>query len=532
MTRRELFIQAALAAGAMSLPGAAAGKPPRCDRTGDGLVAHILPTVSHDRMLLKISLVEPQSRPPELRVGRRRVAGAPTDTQGTHWAFDAGGLEPDTRYGLDLLADGCRIADPWELATFPAPDACPERLRLLVYTCAGGHDLMNEGNGSFYVTWSARRRLFQRALALGPDAAVAIGDHVYWDLRAGRGAQVMGRSPIGVERIGVFDRGAPILGGPNEAVLKRAVGPQVADLYGTLFRSVPTFFLRDDHDYFEDDLVTPELTTFPPDAFAVALARASQWLYYPEFLPDPWRPLDLPGSSAGDRPRGASEGFGTLRFGQLAELLLYDCKGFVTTGADARYVPAPVESWLGARMADPCLRHVVHVPSNPIGYTAGKYMEWYPDVVDVPGQVTDGIPKPGWQPGWRAQHDRLVGAISATPRRVPLVVSGDIHSIAEERILRAGTLDLRANPVVAVITGTPGTGVGWPSLARNTLAQPPTGFEVETVVPVQELNGFHLVDFDPDRVTIRHYRWDRRRQAEAEIDSLEPFQVSTYARRG
>jgi phosphodiesterase/alkaline phosphatase D-like protein len=181
-------------------------------------------------------------------------------------------------------------------------------------------------------------------------------------------------------------------------------------------------------------------------------------------------------------------------------------------------------------MADPCLRHVVHVPSNPIGYTAGKYMEWYPDVVETPGEVTDRVPKPGWQPGWRAQHDRLVSAMSGMRRRVPLVLSGDIHSIAEQRIVRAGSVDLGANPVVSVITATPATGVGWPSVARSTLAQPPTGFEVETVVPVQELNGFHLVDFEPDRVVIRHYRWDRLRQSEAEIDTLEPFQVSEYRR--
>jgi hypothetical protein len=520
-----------MAVGALAVPGhVTPASGARCDRRADDLLAHALPTVSHDRMLLKVSLREPQAKAPELRVGRRRVAGLQTDTTGTHWAFHVTRLEAGTRYTLDLRAGGCRIADPWELTTFPSPDACPDRVRVLVYTCAGGLDLLNESSPGFYVSWSARRRLFERALAFAPDAAVAIGDHVYWDQRVGLGSLVMARSPLFTDRVGVIDRSLPVLGTANEGVLKRAVGPQIAELYGTLFRSVPTFFLRDDHDYFEDDVVTPELTTFPPDRYAVELARASQWLYYPEFLPDPWRPLDLPGSSAADRPRGASEGFGTLRYGQLVEMLLYDCKGFVTTGPDAHYVPATVESWLRARMADPCLRHVVNVPSNPIGYTAGKYMEWYADVVETPGEVTDRVPKAGWQPGWRAQHDRLVSAMSGMRGRVPLVLSGDIHSIAEERIVRAGPVDLRANPLVSVITGTPATGVGWPSLARGTVALPPTGLEVETVVPVQELNGFHLVDFEPDRVTIRHFRWDRRRQSEAEIDTLEPFQVSEYRR--
>lgn len=527
ITRRELLAGTATAAGVLALPRPAAGAR-GCDRSQEGLLVHALPTVNHERILLKASFREPLSGVPELRIGRRAFPGRRTDTASTHWAFDAAGLAAGTRYTLELRADGCRLAEPWELATFPAPDACPERFRVLVYTCAGGHDLLNEISPGFYLSWAQRRRLFARALALGPDAAVVIGDHVYWDLRVGFGSLVMARHPLAVERIGVIDRALPALGSPNEAVLKRAVGPQIADLYGTLFRSVPTFFLRDDHDYFEDDLVTPELTTFPPDAVAVALARATQWLYYPEFLPDPWRPLDLPASSADDRPRGVNEAFGTLRYGQLAELLLYDCKGFVTTGAAASYVPPAVESWLVARMADPCVRHVVHVPSNPMGYTAGKYMEWYPDLVETPGQVTDRVPKPGWQPGWRLQHDRLLAAIAGMPRRVPLVVSGDIHSIAEQRIVRAGGLDLRENPVVSLISGTPACGIGWPSLARNTMAQPPTGFEVETIVPVEEVNGFHLLDFEPDRVTIRHFRWNRLRQAEEEIDRLETFRVSEY----
>jgi len=83
---------------------------------------------------------------------------------------------------------------------------------------------------------------------------------------------------------------------------------------------------------------------------------------------------------------------------------------------------------------------------------------------------------------------------------------------------------------MAIGTTKPSEMVNLVPVARSTLAQPPTGFEVETVVPVQELNGFHLVDFEPDRVVIRHYRWDRLRQSEAEIDTLEPFQVSEYRR--
>jgi hypothetical protein len=368
-----------------------------------------------------------------------------------------------------------------------------------------------------------RRRLLQRALSFEPDAVVANGDHVYWDLRAGIAARATGGSRLAAEQVGVFDRSAGVLGTPNEDVLKRAVGPQIARLYGTMFRSVPVFFLRDDHDYFEDDQVTEELTTFPPDPFMRELARASQWLYYPEFLPDATRP-DLPGSSAPDRPAGVSEAFGTLRFGSLFEGLLYDCKGSMSA---AGLVPLEVEEWITGRMADGATDHVVNIPSNPPGWSAGKYAEWYPDVLDTSGTLTTASPKPGWQGGWLGQHDRLLSAASSMDR-LPLFLSGDIHSIAEGRITVSGDHDLSENPVVSVITGTPGTGVGWPSIARGTPASPPDHLDIDEIVPPIEENGFHIVDFERDKVTIRHFRWNNSDSPNL-IDTLEPFRVSEYS---
>ena len=46
------------------------------------------------------------------------------------------------------------------------------------------------------------------------------------------------------------------------------------------------------------------------------------------------------------------------------------------------------------------------------------------------------VPKPYWQTGWRAQHDRLLQAASARRDRIPLFVNGDLHAIAEGRITR------------------------------------------------------------------------------------------------
>jgi len=62
------------------------------------------------------------------------------------------------------------------------------------------------------------------------------------------------------------------------------------------------------------------------------------------------------------------------------------------------------------------------------------------------------------------------------------------------------------------------------------MAAPPAHLEVEEVVPVLEENGFHVVDFEEEVATIRHFRWDNRDDP-AKIDTLEPLFVSRHPRR-
>ena len=107
---------------------------------------------------------------------------------------------------------------------------------------------------------------------------------------------------------------------------------------GTLLRSAPVFFLQDDHDYFEGDASTDYVVSFPPEPFMLELGRATQHLYYPEFLPDAGRPLGLAGTGARDRAAGASEAFGTLRCGKLLELLRGECR---KDSLDINHVPDP-----------------------------------------------------------------------------------------------------------------------------------------------------------------------------------------------
>jgi hypothetical protein len=175
--------------------------------------------------------------------------------------------------------------------------------------------------------------------------------------------------------------------------------------------------------------------------------------------------------------------------------------------------------------------HVVNVPSNPPGWSAGKWGEWYPDTLGDDGKLTVAKSKPYWQSGWLRQHDRLLAAMSAMPGRVPLVISGDLHAIAEGRIQRTGSVSLANNPVVAVLSGPMGTGdIGWPSAFRGIGPQPSQVLDVqEDLKPIEE-NGFSIVDFTTDSITIRYFKWKAGRDSVESIASLEPFRTSVLRR--
>ncbi len=398
-------------------PASALGQHASSARTTDrwdaGRVRHLLPTVSDSRFLIKTSFTQPLSGAPTLVVGDVRVPGRMNDTAGECWQFYATGLQPARRYRLSLTAaDGSSLCEPWDLSTFPAPDARPERFRVVFFTCAGGpeSDSLTRGN----LPTPIRNRLLRRGLSFEPDAIVANGDHIYWDLHAPR----LGPDRMLTARYREFDHAAPVFGTRNEDVLKRVAAPQILPVYSTDFRSTPVFFLQDDHDHFDNDEAWDFIITFPPPWFQIQLARATQQMYYPEFLPDAARPANLPWSSS-SRERGElSESFGTLRYGRLAEVLLYDVRRTMTlAGPSAVFVDPEVEAWLRARTADSDAAHVIHAPSNPWGWTAGKWGEWYPDVLDANTELTDRVEKPVLADGLaRTARSARAGARGLEPR--------------------------------------------------------------------------------------------------------------------
>ena len=530
LTRREILaLQSMLAAGAFAggpfdlsgfLGGTAAAAEPDWD-AGD--LFHVLPTVNHERALLKCSFREPLPDTPELRVDGRRIMGERTDTRGRFWAFDVAFLRPSTAYELELRTGrGRALAEPWTLSTFPSPDSDIDHVRIGFYHCAGGHEISAATHGR-RTTIAVRRALLSKLASLQPAAIVANGDHLYWDMYSPRFASIYAESEAGLAYVGRFDRSKPIFGTSNEDFVLKGGVEQIVPIYRTTFRSTPVFFLQDDHDYFDNDDATDELVTFPPDHAMLALARSVQKLAYPEFLPDPFRPRGLPGSREDEGRPDISSNFGTLRYGKLLEVLLYDNRRSATTlGPSAVQFDRSVESWLKARMADREVVHVANAPGQPPGWTRGNWYEYYPDLVRD-GRAVVSAPKPYWPRGWLSQHDRIMESIHRMPGRIPLVVSGDIHMSAHGRILRSGDLDMSANPVVTILPGTPGTGE--PGLQATVL--PANHLDVSDEWGPLGVNGFMIADFHRDRVECSFYVWDSRTQGIDSIAGLDPAYVTT-----
>jgi hypothetical protein len=71
--------------------------------------------------------------------------------------------------------------------------------------------------------------------------------------------------------------------------------------------------------------------------------------------------------------------------------MMYDCRRYVSlTGPVGGFVPETAEEWLMQRMAAQETDNVVNLPSTPVGWSAGKWGEWYPDLLQPNGKL--GIP--------------------------------------------------------------------------------------------------------------------------------------------
>ncbi len=501
MYSRRTFLKlsaslAALAAGGYLFRGSSSQK-----------VKHILSSASHEKLAVTLSLSQSTSKLDILLDDSSLVEGKKIDIEGRHWQFIAENLVSNKSYKLQLVSENENIYNAWQLKTFPEPDSEVESVSIMSFTCPGGGDAFRASGREFFKPFKFRQNIFEEGLSKNPDLVISIGDHVYWDLR-GEDSPPVGRNSKLIKfflggylrlRYGAFNRFESGDSPTNEAVLKRIGNEQIASLYGTKFKSVPIFFIPDDHDYFENDDAEEEIVTFPADKFSKSAFKKMADLFYPPLL-------DTPDEKPGRQ-------IGRIRYGNIFEGLMADCAGNMTLGnKKALLISSDHEQWLISRMRESNARHLAFIPSHPLGYTAGKWREWYPDVVaeegatgtvvnellsGLKGSLTTNVDKYLWQEGWFLQHQRLLNSM-ANRQGSRFTFSGDIHAIGASSIIKSGTMNLE-NKVKTFLVGPVSSSTGtWPSFARGITAENPEYLECDLIYPTREENGFTFFSLDND----------------------------------
>ena len=273
-------------------------------------------------------------------------------------------------------------------------------------------------------------------------------------------------------------------------------------LYGTTLRSIPSFFIVDDHDYFENDEFDAKVATLPPDDYGLVAAEQRNISTILNFCPIrtgrsgwpaeisralPKHERQIRHDPFRQSPRGRA-----LRLPPLREL----------QGQARQIIPQWTEDWLVARTRAEDTAHFFHAPSLPFAYCSGKLGDWYPDLLDEStGKMGLADDKPGWQHGWFSQHQRLIQAIASQSKRAAVIVEGDMHATAAGKITRSADINL-TQPVHTILSGTLGTGdVGFPSAYRSVQSTPSLVLDMDQALKPTEKNGFTLIDVTPDTMT-------------------------------
>jgi len=59
---------------------------------------------------------------------------------------------------------------------------------------------------------------------------------------------------------------------------------------------------------------------------------------------------------------------------------------------------------------------------------------------------------------------------------------------------------------------------------------PPAHLDMDEHVKPIEQHGFTIVDFEPDKMTLRMFKWDWKTQGVEAIDTLEPYHTAELRR--
>lgn len=202
---------------------------------------------------------------------------------------------------------------------------------------------------------------------------------------------------------------------------------------------------------------------------------------------------------------------------------MYNCRRFLNlAGEKAQFIPKAAENWLHSRTASQEVKHTFHVPSTPFGWPAGKWGEWYPDLLGKDGQLHDDLNKPYWQKGWQQQHNRILQNMYQAKHKKPLMISGDLHAFASGRIHRNSAMDFSDNPINCYLTGPLGNNV-FPSTFRKIKASTPQSIGIEEDFENIEENGFSIIDVDSRNVSVKMFKFLWGRDNLNDIDNLGAF---------
>ena len=338
--RRDFLRGTAATALSLSAPAdlfaQAASTAPASGAWDSGHVRHLLPTASDNRILLKTSFAAPLDEAPTLQVDGTSVRGRMGDTRGEHWHFHADRSAAGTAASAvaGRRATGARSASRGSFRhsrSRRAARAIPRAVLLLRRRPRGDEVPAARGAQSAVSAraelCAAGRRRQRRSCLLG--FAVAA------DLEALRRlAGSRSRSPASSIAPAI------VFGGDNETVLKRAAGS--ADRAG-LRRRFPL----------DADVLHPGRSRLLRQRrgdrrhhhvsagpfHAAARARHAAPVLPGISCRTSARPRGLAWSSSADRVEGLSETFGTIRYGRLAEVLLYDIRRTATlAGPSAVYI--------------------------------------------------------------------------------------------------------------------------------------------------------------------------------------------------
>jgi len=177
---------------------------------------------------------------------------------------------------------------------------------------------------------------------------------------------------------------------------------------------------------------------------------------------------------------------------------------------------------MSSRTASQEVKHTFHVPSTPFGWSAGKWGEWYPDLLGKDGKLHDDLGKSYWQKGWKLQHDRILENMYNAKHKKPIMISGDLHAFASGRVHRNEDMDFSDNPIHCYLAGPLGCNV-FPSTFRKIKASTPSAIEIEEDFDNYEENGFSIVDIDSRNVSVKMFKFLWSRDDLNTIGNLEPF---------